>query len=290
MFYFTYFNLRMNARYNYSVIIPYRDTFFLLQKAIESIPDRKDIQIIVVDNSKDVIGLSSLPTKKFSKVDYLTSDSSKGAGCARNVGLIHAEGRYLVFLDADDYFTPNAFCVFDKYLNQDFDIVYFDADSIHLKDGTPSSRHNNIHQYIQTFLNSGDEGILRYRFVNPIAKIVSLEMVKEHNIQFDEVRVSNDIMFSVLTGHHAKRVTASAEVVYMITEGESGTSLTKTFNKENQFIRFQVSVRRYKYITSVGQKKYRPRLAGALRIALMNFGPKELFRYIHYAYCNKVLF
>jgi len=278
----------MNDNYNYTVIIPYRDTFNLLQKAIESIPDRKDIQIIVVDNSIEPISVDCLPQKAFSQLEFFISDPTKGAGRARNVGITHAKGRYLVFLDADDYFTADAFSAFDRYIDQDFDIVFFDADSIRLKDGLPSKRNWKIHQYIQDYFVSGDEGILRYRFVNPIAKIIRTDMVMNNNIRFEEVSVSNDVMFSVITGHCAKNISASADVVYMITEGESGTSLTKTHSQRNEFVRFQVSVRRYKFMTSIGQKRYRPRLFGALRIALMYFGPKELFRYIRYAYCNKV--
>lgn len=274
--------------YNYSVIIPYRDKYELLCKAVNSIPDRCDIQIIIVDNSLEPLPQEKIPQKHKAYVLFTTSSPTKGAGCARNTGLSFVKGKFVVFLDADDFFTVNAFTSFDKYLDQDYDIVFFEADSIHLTDGTPSTRHENIHGYIQKYLKTGDEGPLRYRYVNPVAKMIRREVITAHNIQFEETRVSNDAMFSVKTGHYAKKIMASNDVVYIITEGEKGASLTKSRSAENMYIRYQVAVRRYQFITSVGREDQRPELFGYARFALFHFGPKEFIRYWRYARQNNV--
>lgn len=275
-------------KFNYSVIIPYRDKYDMLVKAIASIPDREDVQIIIVDNSVTSLPAEKVPVKENAKVVFTTSSPTKGAGCARNVGLKYVEGRFIVFLDADDYFTPTAFNSFDKYLDSDYDIIYFDADSIRLTDGLQSDRHLGIHQYVESFLKDGNENQLRYRFVNPVCKMIRASLVFDRNIQFEEVRVSNDAMFSVMTGHFAKMVTASPDVVYMITEGEKGSSLTKTRTAENMFIRYQVAVRRYRFITENGPKEMRPELSGFLKYALFHFGPIAFFRYVSYARKNGV--
>lgn len=274
--------------FNYSVVIPYRDKYDMLLKAVESVPDRVDIQIIIVDNSEKPLLQEDVPKKNHSEVVFTTSSPTKGAGCARNEGLKHVAGKFIVFLDADDYFTPTAFDSFDRYLEADFDIVYFDADSVRLIDGEKSNRHKNIHHYIMSYIKGGDENQLRYRFVNPIAKMIRTSLVKEYNLLFEEVKVSNDAMFSVKTGHYAKEVTASEDIVYMITEGEEGSSLTRARTADNMFIRYQVAVRRYRFITEVGPKDMRPRLGGFLKNALFNFGPKELFRYLKYARENRI--
>lgn len=276
--------------YNYSVIIPYRDTYNMLVKAIASIPDRRDIQIIIVDNSATPLSSNRMPTKVNAKVVSTTSSPTAGAGCARNVGLQKAKGRFLLFLDADDYYLPHAFASFDKYLESEYDIIFFDADSIRLTDGAKSDRHTKIHQYIESFIKDGDEKQLRYRFVNPVCKMIRASLVAGHNILFDEIRVSNDAMFSIMTGHYAKTVTASNDVVYMITEGEKGSSLTKVRTAENMYIRYQVAVRRYRFITENGPKEMKPRLIGYLRFALFHFGPRELFKYWNYARKNNVRF
>lgn len=270
-------------KYSYSIVIPYRDKYDMLVKAVASVPDRYGVQVIIVDNSVTPLPAEKVPVKEKAQVVFTTSSPTKGAGCARNVGLKHVEGRYIVFLDADDYFTPTAFNSFDKYLDSDYDIIYFDADSIRLTDGLQSDRHLGIHQYIESFLKDGNENQLRYRFVNPVCKMIRSSLVFDRKIQFEEVRVSNDAMFSVMTGHYAKTVTASPDVVYMITEGEKGSSLTKARTADNMFIRYQVAVRRYRFITENGPKEMRPELKGFLKYALFHFGPREFIRYIRYA-------
>lgn len=275
-------------KYNYSIIIPYRDTLDLLYKAVASIPDRIDIQVIIVDNSVKPLVDEQIPRKEQANVVYITSDPTMGAGRARNEGLKKVLGQWVLFLDADDYFTDEAFEAFDKYLSTSFDIIFFDADSINLRDETRSDRHKDIHRYIQEFINTGNEDRLRYRFVNPISKMLKSEFVICSGIKFDETRVSNDVWFSVQTGHMAKTVTADPCKVYMITAGESGSSLTRKRTKENWFIRFQVSVRVNKFFKSVGKEQYRIRLLGFLNTAFKEFGLKEFFHFLIYAIKNKV--
>ena len=69
--------------FNYSIIIPYRDRLSLFQKAIESIPDRKDIQLIIVDNAPQPLLQDQIPVKLLARVEYTKSSPVKGAGCAR---------------------------------------------------------------------------------------------------------------------------------------------------------------------------------------------------------------
>lgn len=233
--------------YNYSVIIPYRDKYEMLVVAVDSIPDREDVQIIIVDNSTICLPDDKVPQKGKATVVYATSSPTKGAGCARNVGLSNAEGRFLLFLDADDYYTPEAFVAFDKYIDFNFDIVFFKSDSVCLDDGSRSDRHEAINQLIDTYHKTKNSDVLRYRFVNPCAKMLRADFVKNEGLLFEEVYVGNDVWFSVTSGHKAKTIAADNAVVYMITSGNSGTSLTNTRTKENWFMRYQVMVRVNKF-------------------------------------------
>lgn len=272
------------SEYNYSVVIPCREKVDLLLKAIYSIPDREDIEIFVVDNSDIPLGESKMPVLSKAQLTYLTSDPTKGAGCARNVGLEHISGKYTIFLDADDYFTPDAFFAFDRYLDKGYDIVFFDADSIKLSDGSRSTRHEKIHQYISIYLKNNKDDYLRYHFGNPICKLFRTEFLKKGNFRFQVVKVSNDMMFSVITGHNAKLVTADPSVVYMITEAGKGQSLVKSKTAINQYTRFTVLVEYNAFLKSVGRKDMYYKLSSATLQALIHFGPFWFFKYIKYAH------
>lgn len=274
--------------YKYSVIIPYRDKYDLLLIAIASIPDRADIQIIIIDNSDVSLPFDKIPVKNYAHIDYLTSDSAKGAGYARNVGIEAAEGDFILFLDADDYFMPQAFDTFDKYIYSDFDIVYFNATSVRLADGSVSKRHVRIDKIIKQYFVDKSEDLLRYDFPWPYCKLYNASFIKNNNLEFDVIKCSNDVMFSLKSGCAARRICVEGTIVYVITEGEKNSSLTKTKSRENNFIRFQVAVRKNNIYIELGKPYLQTRLLPRIFHAVMNGGLKELPRYIHYARENGV--
>lgn len=275
-------------QYTYSIIIPYRDIYDLLVKAVASIPDREDIQIIIVDNSNKPMDEKKIPHKEKAMVCYTTSEPGQGGGRARNVGLKQVQGTHILFLDADDSFTEGAFDSFDEEVDSLSDIVFYKADSIKLKTGEQSRRHCMVNSFVDDYLKTGCEDLPRYRYVNPICKLYKAPFVLENGFQFDEVKVSNDFMFSVRTGHFAKQISAVDKVVYMITEGEKNSSLTKARTAENQFIRYKVAVSYCKFVEEVGRRDMYFHLLSYVVHALKDFGPKEFVKYVRYARKNKV--
>ena len=267
--------------YNYSIILPYYDKYDLFVKAEGSIPDREDIQIIVVDNSKEHLEDYQIPRKHKAKVTYITSDKTKGAGCARNVGLTKVEGKYTLFCDADDYFTPEAFDVFDKYLDQEYDIVFFKSTSISLQTGEISDRHIPYNKLIDDYFKSGDTEQLRYRYEAPWGKLYLTSFIFfDDSIRFEEIRVNNDAWFSLMAGHNARRISVDNDEVYVITEGNTGTSLTKIRTVSNTELRYDCAIKTNLFLRSVGHYGMRIRLLGYIRIAFLEFGLKVGVRFL----------
>lgn len=272
---------------NYSVIIPFRGSLDLLSKALNSIPDRDDIQIIVVDNNPAAADITCFPHPNYSTLLVLRSDPEKGAGHARNIGLDAATGIFILFLDADDYFTKDAFEHFDKFIDSEYDIVYFDALSIKLDSGESSTRHKMIHKLISDAIISGNDNGLRYKFCNPVSKMILRSLVEEFNVRFQEVPAANDQMFSVWTGHYARKIKAVDSVVYMITEGRKNSSLTKLKDLRNQESRFKVDVYYNSFMKSIGRKDLQCRIYPEIIMSFYKFGFRTGLSWIKYALKNR---
>lgn len=273
--------------YNYSVVVPYRDKYDLFVKAIDSIPDREDIQVIIVDNAPEQLPQEKIPVKQHARVDYTTSSPTQGAGCARNEGLKHVEGAYVLFLDADDYFTTEAFTAFDRHLLSHNDIVFFMPTSVRLNDGALSDRHETYASHLDVYFKTGNTDRLRYRFEPPWAKMFSADFLKKGGFQFEEKLVGNDAWFSLQTGHYAKKIVVDSSTVYVVTEGGEGQSLTKKVSRENVFSRYKGAIKINGFLKSVGRYNMHIRLIGFMRIAYRNFGLSELVKYLKYAWVNK---
>jgi len=210
-----------------SVIIPQKNSIRYLQKLFSTIPENERIQIIVVDNSekpvtKEEIGISR-------SYSLLWASPDRCAGGARNVGIDHAEGRWLVFADADDYFEPGAFDLFLSKVNSTSDLIYYCPRGIFMDTGETSVRGKAGSDLINDYLNGKkSEMDLRLHYLYPYCKMVRTSMVKERNLRFDEVLAGNDMYFSMTSGYYANRVEVVNRVVYVVTS--SPGTLTRRFD------------------------------------------------------------
>jgi glycosyltransferase involved in cell wall biosynthesis/uncharacterized Rossmann fold enzyme len=92
-----------------TVIIPsYNDAHFLGQ-AVQSVLDQTwtNFEIIVVDDGSQDNTAEVAKSFGDSRIRYVRHEQNKGLSAARNTGLRQAHGKYITFLDADDYFLPH---------------------------------------------------------------------------------------------------------------------------------------------------------------------------------------
>lgn len=243
---------------NYTIITPHYRDVDGLKRLEKSIPNRSDIQFIIVDdNSYDDFDFEEM-IRSFNRKNvelYFNSSDTKGAGGSRNVGLKHAQGKWLIFADADDYFVEGAFDVFDRYLNTDADIIYFSPTSIDLETGQLAKRHIKYEKYIKAYMENPifRDMWLRYKFTSPWSKMIRREIVERNGIQFENIRWSNDVMFVCKCGYFAKTIDAFMDNVYCITY-QKGT-LTTAVSEESYKVRIDVFIRQYLFLCSVLKRK-----------------------------------
>lgn len=112
---------KISKLYKYSVIIPIYNTDKYLEEAIESIIGqtisfKDNIEIILVnDGSTDQSSkICERYLKKYPDNIIYINQENKGVSQARNIGLKHSSGEYIIFLDSDDYLDHNIFMEVDK--------------------------------------------------------------------------------------------------------------------------------------------------------------------------------
>lgn len=94
----------------------------------------QDFEIICIDDASTDSSLEILEyfSKKDSRIKILKNDSNSGLGYSRNKGLDVAQGKYICFLDGDDWFSFDAFEILIKNIEYDnLDVLLF-KNSIYL--------------------------------------------------------------------------------------------------------------------------------------------------------------
>ena len=112
-----------------SVLIPVYNQQELIIKALDSIPNRDDIEIIVCDDGSTDNTFETITTyltyNETKNIVLLYNKENKGVGYTVNKLYDNATGEYVVLLGSDDYFYKDEF---NKAINEldGTDLVYFD--------------------------------------------------------------------------------------------------------------------------------------------------------------------
>lgn len=241
---------------NYSIVIPHKNTPDLLQYCLDSIPVRDDVQVIVVDDNSDAskVDFNHFPQWEGSNYEYYLTKEGKGAGYARNVGLEHMSGKWVLFVDADDFLLPAVNEIFDEEKNTDADIVFFRPRGVMVDDHAASSKRDNAYnELIDNYFDTENETRLRCFWFSPCSRFFRGSLIRDNSIFFDEIRYSNDNLFSATCGVKAKMIAVRDKSFYCITE--SANSLTSNFMKKpgelsiraDAFFRAQMVLHDYDY-------------------------------------------
>jgi glycosyltransferase involved in cell wall biosynthesis len=111
-----------------SIIIPTYNRAEDLKRALQSVFDQTftDWEILIVDNhsidnTTNLIQSFNDPRIKLHKIH-----NEGVVAASRNLGLKHATGEYIAFLDSDDWWLPKKLEESVKYMNRGADVVYHD--------------------------------------------------------------------------------------------------------------------------------------------------------------------
>jgi len=122
-----------------SVIIPVYNAEKYLRQCLDSVINQtlSDIEIICIDDgSKDSSGQTLHEYSKNDQRVLVVSQTNKGAGEARNTGINVSNGKYLLFLDADDWLENDVLeCAVTEIEKYKSDFVMFDAECFDDKSG-----------------------------------------------------------------------------------------------------------------------------------------------------------
>lgn len=198
-----------------SVVIPIYNAETYIKECLDSIllQTLKDIEIICVDDGStdNSIEILNKYVKKDNRI-ILLKQSNKYAGVARNLGIQYAVGKYLCFLDADDFFSPIFLEKMYLAANENMsDVVICNSNNYDSNTGKITKGFMR-----QEFLPPNKDDFSRENIPEklfqitdgwPWNKLFLREFVKQNELRFSETRTANDGYFVFMALAKAKRIT-----------------------------------------------------------------------------------
>lgn len=245
---------------NFSIIIPHYNIPELLIRCLNSIPIRQDIQVIVVDDCSPGADSYSekYPEFKRSYLEWYSTPKGGSAGRARNIGLDHAKGKWVICLDADDLLVDNVGEILEESLNREEDILFYNYISVYSDDIKKKANRDTYHHLFSQYATNHDEIPFRFFFEAIWGKIIRKRLIDTHQIRCDETKYGNDVGFSVRIGYYANKIAIIDKPLFIITQ-RSGSLASSFFNGEEKKteemkIRTEVTMKSQNFVFSKGLK------------------------------------
>ncbi len=274
--------------YIYSIIIPHKNIPDLLLRCLGSIPQREDIQVIIVDDNSDpnIVDFDHFPGLDRPNAKVFFDKTGKGAGRARNIGLDHVLGQWILFADADDFFTTEVSNLLDYYKDSQSDIIFFKHKNVVSSDiSQEGDRCYFFNDIIDGDLPAEEkERILRCRHNTPWSKIYKFSFIQNFGIRYEEIPFSNDIFFNVSAGCLAPRIEISKHTLYVLTNRDGSLTSGNCQGFEELRIRAMAHIRMQAIAEANGYESDYSLSSGFLDIAYNR--DKRLFRQL-LKYCRE---
>lgn len=263
-----------------TVVIPVYNVKPYLRQCLDSIVNQtlKEIEIICVDDESTDGSLEIL--QEYAAKDkriQIIKQKNAGAGAARNNGIRHATGKYLSFLDSDDFFELDMLeKAYEQAEKDNVDFVVYKSDQYHTEkdefvDVSWVVRMEELPPY-QPFNHRQITGNVFKVFVGwAWDKLFLREFVQKYDLTFQEQRTSNDMLFVFSAVALAKKISVVPEVLAH-QRRDAKDSLSKT--RENSwdcFYRALIALRDRLMQEGVYQELEKDYINYALHFSLWNY-------------------
>lgn len=282
------------SQFTYSITITHYNASLLLERMLKSIPEREDIQVIVVDDNSKANEKVAIKQLKHKNMEMVFTPENHGAGYERNVGLSHVKGKWLIACDCDDMFADGAFDVLDQYVNSEYDYICYCVDFLDNTTLKPNGKKLRSDTSVRNFINNNNEKTLKYfKFLNgePWNKLISVRFINDNNICWEDCRINVDVLFSFLVALKAKKYLAIPNVLYhFVGDGNSITRKKRSIEREFEFYLAVQKRNGFFKVLGYGYPFYRSDFL-YLPFLLVKRGVKDTIAFFKYrkAHCSDVL-
>lgn len=250
-----------------SIIVPVYNSARYLDACINSVVNQTftDWELLLIDDGStdSSAKICSNWKDRDSRVKCIQKPNG-GVSSARNMGLAHAIGKYIMFVDSDDCCANRILEILHHSIQNEHDIVACrvtgfkgEVPAIPLVD-TVSEQINTIDNL---YIKYGEAGLLH----PPVAKLYKTDIIRKYNIRFDEtLSLGEDLCFNLDYLDHVSSGSLIDSPLYLYRDTTG--SLSKRIKDDYADIQMYLLDRKFRFIDEHNiQFDYRPMAPGIVR-------------------------
>lgn len=172
-----------------SVIIPVYNTEKYLVKCLDSVISQtlKNIEIICINDGSTDNSLAFL--QQYNEIDKrirIIDKKNGGLSSARNIGIENAKGRYITFVDSDDFVELDTYeKAIEKFNKPEVDLVYFSTNIIIENNLSRMQDERYFEHKYKGFIKLSND-VMTKMDVCAWNKVYKLSIIRKYNILFPE--------------------------------------------------------------------------------------------------------
>ncbi len=267
-----------------SIIIPVYNVENYIRDALESIVGQtiglECLEVVMVDDcstdgSGDIIDEYASKYENFIAI-HLTKNSG-AAGKPRNIGIEKSNAEYLMFLDADDYYSVDA-CemLYNKIVAEDVDIVF--GSYIYVFEDRMQKIHSPFGDIDEIKVKIIDDEPKLFKIPHPSiwAKILKKKFIKDNNISFPEGITGQDLVFVIHAFLKANGIIFLNNYIVCnynrIRDSSGDKGISRVYSKKNLMGMVKAYNETFAILKDNGKEKYFPLIFdGHLQFWINNF-------------------
>ena len=246
-----------------SVIIPVYNPGIGIYRCIKSLQNQtlKEIEMIFIDDcgTDDAIAIVQEAAMIDDRIKVISNAHNEGAGPSRNLGISAAEGKYLSFVDADDYIAVDFLeQLYKKAVDTSADIVKGTCISIDERDNiTTTEDARTLNDRIKKGLADGKAAFVLFSYQHTSA-IYRREMIISEDCYYGLSSIREDLVFLLKACYKARNIEFAERANYYYLSREDSEvrsfSVKRWYDAKESLIEMLQYIEKEKIFTQDGYR------------------------------------
>lgn len=230
-----------------SIIVPVYNTEKYLNRCLDSIfiQEYNNLEVIIIndcspntDKCRKIV--QSYIDKKYN-IKYIENEKNLGSAWSRLNGLSYARGKYVHFVDSDDWLQKDSYKIADKYIKKNYDVLYFNGEyasddktwefDFHIPGDY--ARYGKRVAFDDMFFNDAQRRTLWCRIFKR-----SLAIKGAYNMPTEKISVADDWILNLFILFFSKNYRSISNKIYYYYQDNPNAITAIVENKKNNSISF----------------------------------------------------